>query len=237
MRISRICITAMGTASLFVGPDANRDRIKNDPRCLHCTTLGDMPMTSLTVQPLTTPTAVRHDPLTIALHWITAFLVLAQFTSAHVWDFLEKGTFWRLGLIMTHFAFGILLAATVVVRIAWRLPKRDRLPPAVTGVQHLAATAVHMLLYCLLVAQIVLGFLFSWSSGKPLPFFDLFSIPVPITIDPSYRHTLAELHNDGAWAIIAVVGLHAAAALMHHYVLRDAVLLRMLPGRSAKVDG
>jgi cytochrome b561 len=193
-----------------------------------------MPMTSLTIQPLAEPAAVRHDPLTIALHWITAFLVLEQFTSAHLWDFFEKGTTWRIDLIMTHLAFGILLAVTVVIRIAWRLLKRDRLPPAVTGVQHLAATAVHMLLYCLLVAQVMLGFLFSWSSGRPLPFFNLFSIPVPITIDPSFRHTLAELHNDGGWAIIAVVGLHAAAALMHHYVFRDGVLLRMLPGRSEK---
>lgn len=188
-------------------------------------------MTSLTIQPFAKPAAVRHDPMTIALHWITAFLVLAQFSTAHIWDFLDKGTVWRIGLIMTHLAFGILLAATVVIRIVWRLFKRDHLPPAVTGLQHLAATAVHILLYCLLVAQVVLGFLFSWSSGKPLPFFDLFSIPVPVTIDPSYRHTLAELHNDGAWAIIAVVGLHATAALMHHYVLRDGVLLRMLPRR------
>jgi cytochrome b561 len=46
---------------------------------------------------------------------------------------------------------------------------------------------------------------------------------------------LAELHNDTGWAIIAVVGLHAAAALLHHYVLRDRVLVRMLPGRSVQV--
>ena len=189
-------------------------------------------MTSLTLQPLAASAVVRHDPMTIVLHWITAFLVLAQFASAHLWDFLEKGTSLRIDLIMTHLAFGILLAVTVVVRIAWRILGRDRLPPAATGLQQLAATAVHMLLYCLLVAQVMLGFLFSWSSGMPLPFFNLFAIPVPITIDPSFRHTLAELHNDGGWAIIAVVGLHAAAALLHHYVLRDGVLRRMLPGLS-----
>lgn len=192
-------------------------------------------MTSLTTQPLSKPAAVRHDPLTIILHWMTAFLVLAQFATAHIWDLLEKGTSWRISLIMTHLAFGLFLAVTVVARIAWRLLRRERLPPAVSGLQHLAATAVHMLLYCLLVAQVVLGFLFSWSSGKPLPFFNLFAIPVPFAIDPSLRHTIAELHNDGAWAIIAIVGLHAAAALMHHYVLRDSVLMRMLPGGSAKI--
>lgn len=187
-------------------------------------------MTSLAVQPLNKPPIIRHDPLTILLHWLTAFLVLAQFGSAHVWDLVEKGTPLRIGLIMTHLAFGIVLAATVLIRVLWKLKKKERPAPAVKGLQHLAATTVHMLLYCLLVAQVVLGFLFSWSGGKPLPFFNLFSIPVPIAIDPSLRYTLAELHNDVAWAIIAVVGLHAAAALMHHYVLRDGVLSRMVPG-------
>lgn len=191
-------------------------------------------MTSLTIQPFEKAAVVRHDPVTILLHWMTAFLVLAQFASAHVWDFLEKGTAWRIDLIMTHLAFGLLLAATVVVRVVWQVLKRDRLPSAVAGLQHLAAKAVHLLLYCLLVAQVLLGFLFSWSTGKPLPFFNLFSIPVPIMIDPSLRHTLAEMHNDCAWILIAVVGLHAAAGLMHHYVLRDGVLLRMLPSHSAK---
>lgn len=192
-------------------------------------------MTIVALQPLTKP-AVRHDPITMTLHWITAFLVLEQFASAHIWGFFEKGTSWRIGLIMTHLAFGPLLALTVVIRIAWKLMNRERLPAAVTGLQHVAASAVHIFLYCLLVMQVSLGFLFSWSTGMPLPFFNLFSIPVPFAIDPSLRHTLAELHNAGAWTIIAVVGLHAAAALMHHYVLRDGVLLRMLPGRRAKIS-
>jgi cytochrome b561 len=71
------------------------------------------------------------------------------------------------------------------------------------------------------VAQVVSGFLSSWSGGKPLPFFNLFSAPVSLAIDRSLRHTLAKLHSNVAWAIIAVAGLHATAALMHHYLLRD----------------
>lgn len=186
-------------------------------------------MTTIAVQPLATP-VVRHDPVTIILHWLTAFFVLAQFGSAHIWELLEKGTSLRIGLITTHLAFGILLSAVVVVRILWQITRRERPAPAVTGLQHLAATTVHMLLYMLLVTQVVLGFVFSWSTGKPLPFFNLFSIPVLFDVDPSLRRTLAEFHSDVAWVIIAVVGLHAVAALGHHYVLRDGVLLRMLPG-------
>jgi cytochrome b561 len=189
-------------------------------------------MSRLAAKPTTASTDFRHYPITILLHWLTALLVLAQFGSAHIWEFLKKGTPWRIGLITTHLGLGVLLAATVLVRIVWQLAKRDRPAPAVSGLQNVVATAVHMFLYCLLATQAVLGFLFSWSSGRPLPFFDLFAIPVPIAIDPSFRHTLAELHNDVAWAIIAVVALHAAAALMHHYVVRDGILTRMLPGRT-----
>jgi len=188
-------------------------------------------MTIISALPVSKPTTIRHDRLTIALHWITAFLVLSQFSSAHIWEFLARGTPLRLGLISTHIAFGILLAATIVVRLAWRIANRGRIPAAGSGLQHLAAHAVHLLLYGLLVSQAILGFAFSWSSGKPLEFFDLFSIPPFFTIDPDWRHTVAELHGDVAWAIIGLVALHAAAALMHHYVLRDRVLLRMMPGR------
>jgi len=194
-------------------------------------------MTSLTIRRPLGRTAVRHDPVTIALHWITAFLVLAQFASAHVWDLLEKGTPLRIDLIMMHLAFGILLAVTMVLRIGWRLLKRDRLPSAVHGLQKLASSAVHMVLYALLAGQVAVGLMFSWSTGKPLPFFDLFAIPVPVFIDPSFRPLLAALHNDIGWGIIAVAGLHAVAALMHHYAFGDEVLNRMLPGSPKGILG
>lgn len=188
-------------------------------------------MTSVTAQTRTTPSETRHDPLTITLHWITAFLVLFQFFSAQVWEFLEKGTAGRLGLIYTHFAFGILLTVVVLVRVVWRIAKRNHLSAATSGIKHLAAQAVHLCLYALLLTQVALGLAFGWSSGKPIPFFNLFSVPPIVTFDPSYRHQIAGLHNDVAWIIIAFVAIHAFAALAHHYILRDKVLMRMMPAR------
>lgn len=188
-------------------------------------------MTAISVLPACEPTTVRHDRLTIALHWITAFLVLSQFASAHIWEFLVRGTPLRLSLISLHISFGILLAVTIIIRIAWRIANRSRIPASGSGVQHLAAHAVYLLLYGLLVLQLVLGFAFSWTSGKPLPFFSFLSIPPFLTIDPDWRHDITELHSVVSWIIMGVVGLHAAAALVHHYVIRDGVLLRMMPGR------
>ncbi len=175
-------------------------------------------------------TPSRYDGMTIALHWATAALVVAQFASAHIWEQLQRGTPWRLGLISTHAAFGILLAAVLILRIVWRSMQRGRLPPVVTGLQHLAASAVHLLLYGLLILQVTLGFVLGWSAGQPLRFFTLFAIPPMIVLPPELRHTAGALHDDTAWVIIAVAGFHAAAALMHHYVFRDDVLRRMMSG-------
>lgn len=174
------------------------------------------------------PMAIRYDRMTIILHWLTAFLVLEQFVTAQTWDFFEKASPYRRDLVLTHLAGAIMLTVTVGVRIVWRVSRRHAIPAAVTGLQHFAAKALHTLLYILLTGQVTLGLLFSWSTGKPLPFFDLFSVPVPITIDADLRPTLAHLHNYVGWGIIGAVTLHAGAALFHYYVLRDEVLARML---------
>lgn len=176
-------------------------------------------------------TSERYDRVTMALHWATAILVIGQFASAHIWQLFERGTPLRLGLISTHIACGILLAAVIIARICWRLMNRGQLPRAVSGLQHLAASSVHFLLYGMLICQVALGFTLAWAVNLPLSFFGLFTIPPLLTIAPDVRQTIATLHNGVAWAIIAVAGIHAAAALLHHYVLRDHVLLRMIPQR------
>ena len=98
-----------------------------------------------------------------------------------------------------------------------------------------AAKLAHLALYGLLIAQVVLGFAVSWAREGTFTFFGLFPMPRLIEIDPSLRHTINDVHQAVAWAIIILAGLHALAALVHHYVLNDEVLARMLPavGRAA----
>lgn len=186
-------------------------------------------MTAETYQQTRTASRTHYDGVTIALHWATAILVVTQFSIAHIWEFLVKGTPWRIGLISTHAALGIVLAAIIMARICWRLLNRGKLPPAVTGLQHIVASAVHGILYLLLVTQVTLGFLLGWSAGNPLRFFNLFSVPPLYVVSPDMRHLVGPLHNYTAWTIIGFALIHACAALMHHYVLRDPVLRRMIP--------
>ncbi|MBS0882060.1 cytochrome b [Pantoea sp. JGM49] len=180
----------------------------------------------------------RYDAFSMTLHWITAFSVIFLFASAHIWEQLEKGTPLRKGLQAWHISFGILLALVMIVRPLWRFYCQRQTHLAVAPAEsntpmRIIAHAVHGLLYLLLFTQVVLGFLFRWAQQEPFDFFGLFDIPTFIHVDTALRHTLAGLHNNVAWALISLAGAHALAALLHHYVLRDNVLRRMLPLRDS----
>jgi cytochrome b561 len=185
-------------------------------------------MSNFNVSDVREPSA-RYDRFTITLHWLTALLVVALFALAQTWGFLQRGTPPRLALIHTHISLGILLAAVIIMRVVWRLLTHRRMPPAVSGFQHVVATVVHLILYALLISQASYGLLLGWAAGKGASFFGLFTIPSLIVLDHDTRHVIGRLHDYTAWAIMAFAGVHAAAALMHHYVLRDRVLVRMMP--------
>ena len=91
---------------------------------------------------------------------------------------------------------------------------------------------MHGALYILLFSQIVLGFLFRWSQQEPFLFFGFFDLSGLVQITPTLRHTFAQWHGNVAWALVSLALVHALAALFHHYLLRDSVLRRMLPGRA-----
>jgi cytochrome b561 len=174
----------------------------------------------------------RYDDFAVTLHWLSVLLVLTQFGVAELWDLAERPT--RHVMIVAHMSVGILLALVLVVRVAWRLTPGHRVRPAVTGWVELASEAVHYLLYGLLAAEAVLGFVLRWSGNEAMSFFGL---PIPPPFAPFSKpahHLVGEAHNIVGWAIIVVAAGHAAAALFHHFWLRDDVLWRMLLGRRAR---
>ncbi|MCB8876996.1 cytochrome b [Acidisoma silvae] len=180
------------------------------------------------------PTAVppSYDHAVIVLHWLTAILVVTLFALAEIWSFLPDGHLSD-GMQSVHISLGILLAAVLGLRILWRTIFAKPIPPATTGLQHMAAKAMHLALYALLVCQVVLGFLYCWGGG-PAVFFGLFSIPSPIKIGAVANNWIGFLHYYNAWLIIGLAGGHAVMALLHHYVRRDHVLYRMIPIGSAR---
>ena len=169
----------------------------------------------------------NYDNVAIALHWATALLVVVQFVLAISWDYFAKPT--RHGMESVHISLGVLLTAVILARIVWRLIPGHQVSSLQARWVKLASKGVHYLLYLLLIAQAATGFAFRWAQGHAVSFFGLFGIPGPYGQLPRPdRRLLHELHEYGGWAIVIIAGLHAAAALYHHYVLRDRVLGRML---------
>ncbi len=169
----------------------------------------------------------NYDRVAIALHWATAFLVLANFTLAQTWDWFAKPA---RGLMEdTHMSFGVLLAAAVAARLAWRWLPGHQVSSLEAGWVQLSSKATHYLLYGLLAVEAGLGFAFRWGAGRPMEFFGLGIPPLTGGIEKPLRHDLREIHEWIGWAIIGLALIHALAALYHHYVLKDRVLQRMLP--------
>ena len=172
-----------------------------------------------------------YDRVAIALHWATAFLVIANFALSQVWDWFAKPS---KGLLEdTHMSFGVLLMVVVIARIAWRLIPGHQVSSIEAGWMRLASKTTHYVLDALLIAEAALGFTFRWGAGRPMAFFGTGIPPLIGEIAKPLRRELREFHEWIGWAIIIIALLHALAALYHHYVLKDRVLVRMLP-RGAK---
>lgn len=173
----------------------------------------------------------RCDRATIVFHWLTAILVIALFASAETWNLLPRGIPLRKGLQSLHISLGILLTAVFLLRLIWRLTRGRHLPGANKNfVGDQAARVVHGLLYALLLGQVGLGYALRWAQGEPFFFFGLFSVPTLVPIDHAFARQIEGMHDNVAWMIIILAGCHAAAALIHHYWLRDGLLRRINPG-------
>lgn len=184
-------------------------------------------MREITKLPSTGQASTRYDWPTIALHWITALLLISQFATAKIWPMFE-GNDLETDLFNIHMTFGILLSIVIVLRLVWRIWFGNTQPVPLQPLHHIAARAVHGILYVLLIVQVVMGYLIGWASGQPISFAGVPAIPAFVVLSRENGRMLEELHGDVAWILIAVAGLHAIAALFHHFVIRDGVLSSMI---------
>jgi cytochrome b561 len=177
-----------------------------------------------------TNTTERYGAVSKTLHWVVVALIITQVVLANAAEGLPNGVE-KLATLAQHKSIGMLILLLALARIAWRLlSPGPRMPAAAPAWQRAAAGASHGLLYLLLVLQPLSGWLMSSTKNYPVSFFGWFQFPDLVGASEVWHERLEEIHEFIGVAIIAVALLHAAAALYHHFVLRDSVLRRMLPG-------
>lgn len=175
-----------------------------------------------------------YDRPTLWFHWLTVLMVVLLFGTSLIWNYVTpRDRSWRPLLESAHVSLGILFALLIVTRIVWRLTGARRLA-AEDGLSGLLSRIMYAVLYILLAAESILGFVLRWAQGEEFTFFGLFPIPSLMARNRQLAHLLEDWHNYAGWAIVVLAFGHAAAALVHHYVLKDRVLERMWfsPARS-----
>lgn len=178
-------------------------------------------------------TRQRHDHSAIALHWLVALAVAAAYGLALWREEVPRGDFRNL-LTGLHMSAGVLVLGLSVVRIGLRPFAASVPPPPGSLLMHRLAKLGHLTLHIAALAVPIIGVLMVWAKGRSVGFFGL-SIPAPVTLDRAFAAPLEEAHEIAANLMMIMAGLHAAAALGHHYLLKDGTLSRMIPfGRTAR---
>jgi cytochrome b561 len=177
-------------------------------------------------------TPTRYGAVTQSFHWLTVIFVGAAYLLGP--EGRESGIYApeNASALSWHETLGILVIVILVLRLAWRLVDRPPQDPPMPGWMLVSSRLVHWALYALLAAAPLTAILGAWYSGHPIVPFGLGDIAPPVSLSRDFGRGLAEVHGTLGNIIIALAFLHAAAALLHHFVLRDRVLLSMLPIRA-----
>lgn len=177
----------------------------------------------------------RYHPLSVALHWLLALGLVGMFALGLYMEGLSFSP-QKLKLYNWHKWVGMLVLTLSFVRLIWRLTHRPpALPAAVEKTmpawQRFAHHATHGGLYLLFFAVPLLGWAFSSAAGFPIVMFGVLPLPDFVPVSPALADALKPLHKYAAFAMAALVLLHVAGALKHHFIDRDGLMGRMAWGK------
>jgi cytochrome b561 len=176
-------------------------------------------------------TADRYGALSIGFHWLMLLLIASVYACIELREFFPKGSDPREALKAWHFMLGLSVFFLTFLRLAVRLcAPSPRIAPAPPSWQKQLATLMHIALYALMIGMPFLGWLMLSAAEKTIPFFGL-ELPALIAPDKDLAGLIKEIHETVGVVGYFLIGGHAAAALYHHYFLRDNTLTRMLPGK------
>lgn len=185
-----------------------------------------------------TPRPSRYPNSAILMHWLVVLLVIAAYACILLRENYERGSDIREALKTWHYMLGLTILGVTLLRVAlraliWKSPAITPHPPRAL---HLLSIAAHLAIYVWMIAMPLAGWTILSAEGDPIPFLGL-QLPPLVGVDENLAEQVEELHEAGATLGYFLLGLHAAAALFHHYFLRDNTLTRMFPPRGRLPPG
>ena len=171
----------------------------------------------------------RYGVIAMAAHWLVVLLLIGSYSLGFYMEDLPVSPA-KLKLYAYHKWNGVTIFALVALRLTWRLwSPPPPLPVSMPGWEKRAAEISHRLLYLLVFAVPLSGWLMSSAKGFQTVWFGVLPIPDLLSKNPPLGEALETVH----WALnkmlLGLVSLHVAAALKHHFIDRDEVLTRMTP--------
>ena len=167
-------------------------------------------------------TATRYAAPIIALHWLTLVLLAGVYACIELRSNFPRGSDTRELLKQWHFMLGLSVFALTWLRLLARaLTPTPRIVPAPPAWQMIPARLMHVALYALMIGTPLAGWLILSAAGKPVPFFGM-ELPPLVGPNPELAGVT------GYW----LIGLHALAGLLHHHLIGDNTLVRMLPWKN-----
>lgn len=177
----------------------------------------------------------RFGVVSQLIHWASVLLVGLAWLLGLIGDDLPKGDMRELGETVHVFA-GELIGGLLLIRLFWliisRPPKDIPLPMGQFGAY--AGKLAHIALYGLLFGAVATGITLQFAWGESLSILGFYEIASPWMRDTSFAHTVKEIHELFAHSLIILATIHAAAALIHHFVFKDNTMRRMLPFATLK---
>ena len=179
---------------------------------------------------LSAPLDARYGGVAILLHWLLALMIVGAFGVGFYMADLPVSPS-RLKLYSYHKWAGITILALSALRLLWRLTHRPPADPPMPAWQARAAHATHGLLYALFFIVPLVGWAYSSAAGFPIVWFGVLPLPDFVPVDKALAEAIKPWHQRSAMLLAALVLLHVAGALKHHWIDRDGLLRRMGVGR------
>ena len=160
-------------------------------------------------------------------HWLITLAIITLITVGFIMSSMDPSPD-KYELYNIHKASGVMVLMLVILRLLWRFSNKIVQPPAdLPNILKLAAKSGHLMLYVFMLLMPISGVLMSYFGGYDVSVFGLFVIP-SADKSPQIAGMFHQIHVLGIWAFIAVIVLHISAALYHHFIRRDNVLIRMI---------